>query len=104
MIVVSRKRRRGTAAHMRTIEIESDGGVIFSFVILVFFVPEGHRILAVGKTHRYRMQRELAPGRAPDRSLGLSPFQGWKSFGAYIPVVSPPANLLRRLRRRRAFS
>ena len=24
---------------------------------------------------------------------GLSPFQGWKSFGGYLPVVSPPANI-----------
>jgi len=26
-------------------------------------------------------------------ATGLSPFQGWKSFGANVPVVSPPANI-----------
>jgi hypothetical protein len=31
---------------------------------------------------------------ALDRSLGLSPFQGWKSVGASTPVVSPPAIIL----------
>jgi len=26
-------------------------------------------------------------------ATGLSPFQGWESFGADVPVVSPPANI-----------
>src|SRR5262245_14590588 len=42
---------------MRTTEIVSDGGVIFSFVILGFFVPEGHQILepiAIAFTGKWR--------------------------------------------------
>jgi hypothetical protein len=31
-------------------------------------------------------------GRRTEAS-GLSPFQGWKSFGDNVPVVSPPANI-----------
>jgi len=56
-------------------------------------VPEGHRILAGGETTGTGRNVESRPGRALDRSFGLSPFQGWKSLCADTPVVSPPANI-----------
>src|SRR2546427_11759660 len=61
--------------------------------VFPFFVPEGHRILAGGETTGTGGNGNPRPERAPDRSFGPAPFQGWKSFGAYLPVVSPPANI-----------
>src|SRR5262245_3914341 len=60
---------------------------------LQIFVPEGRLILAGGETTGAGSNGESRPGRAPDRSSGLTPFQGRKSFSANTPVVSPPANL-----------
>src|SRR5262245_43769863 len=60
------------------------------------FVPEGHRILAGGETTGTGCDRNPRPGRTPDQSPGLAPFQGWESFGAHLPVVSPPANITQR--------
>src|SRR5262245_52317816 len=60
---------------------------------LRLFVPEGRRRLAGGETTGTGCNGESRPGRAQDRSLGLTPLQGWKSFGANTPVVSPPANI-----------
>ena len=66
----------------------------FQEKVFPFFVPEGRRILAGGETTGTGCNENPRPGRALDRSFGLSPFQGWKSFGANLPVVSPPANIL----------
>src|SRR5262245_29026213 len=55
--------------------------------------PEALRILAGGETTGAKCGWYSRPGRAPDRSFSLSPFQGWKSFGLQYPVVSPPANI-----------
>src|SRR5262249_33358106 len=64
-----------------------------------FFVQQERRILAGGENFGAEYNLNSRPGRAPDRSFGLAPFRGWKSFGAGIPVVSQPANVPRRLRR-----
>src|SRR5262245_9600870 len=76
----------------------------FQEEVLLFPTPEGHRILAGGETTGTGCNWSSRPGSAPDRSSGLSPLQGWKSFGADVPVVSPPANILQRPRRGRTFS
>jgi len=52
---------------------------------LEIFVPEGHWILAGGETTGTGRKGKSRPGRAPDRSFGLAPFQGWKSFGDERP-------------------
>jgi hypothetical protein len=45
------------------------------------FVPEGQRILAGGETTGTVSDGNPRPGRALDKDLGLSPFQGWENFG-----------------------
>jgi hypothetical protein len=43
---------------------------------------------------KYQIRRKLALWKGAGlQALGLSSFQGWKSFGAHIPAVSPPTNL-----------
>src|SRR5262245_20531835 len=50
---------------------------------------------------RYRWEKPPAPDAVGVRALegrrteatGLASFQGWKSFGANVPAVSPPANI-----------
>jgi len=66
-------------------------------MVFPFFAPEGHRIVAGGETIGTGGNGNSRPGRTPDQSSGLSPFQGWKGLGAYLPVVSPRANIRQRL-------
>src|SRR6266508_1268566 len=80
-----------------------DRGYGIQEMVFPFFAPEGHRIVAGGETTGTGGNGNSRPGRTPDQSSGLSPFQGWKGLGAYLPVVSPPATIRQRLWRGTTF-
>jgi hypothetical protein len=48
----------------------------FQEKVFPFFVQQERRILAGGETSSAEYNLNSRPGRAPDRSFGLSPFRG----------------------------